>query len=264
VAARGEGLPLASAKCAPLYCGQTNQRGTVRILCTLVGAGMLAACAPKTDETNADSAAADSVATAPAASASADPDQSTGGNGVPAGYTGRTDRAGQNIADAKYTASGGRWEVTTGPAHIIYAAKDSARGAYTVSTTIDQLEAPQHPEAYGLFIGGQNLDQPTQRYTYFVVRGTGEYLVRVRDGSDTRDVKGWTGGADVPKADGSGKATYKLTAQVGADSVRFMINDKTVTSVAKSAVPTDGIAGLRVNHNLHVMVSPVTVTTGGA
>ena len=235
----------------------------MRILWTLVGAGIVA-CSPKGDDGAAtDSVATDSAAAAPAPAASADPDQSAGGSGVPAGYTGRTDRTGQNIADAKYSADGGRWEVTTGPAHIVYAAKDSARGAYRVTTTIDQLEAPAHPEAYGLFIGGQNLDQPTQRYTYFVVRGTGEYLVRVRDGGQTRDVKGWTGGADVPKADASGKATYKLTAQVGADSVRFMINDKTVTSVAKSAVPTDGIAGVRVNHNLHVRVTPVTVTTSG-
>ena len=235
----------------------------MRILRTLAGAGLLAACAPKSDEAQTQTAA-DSPAAAPAASASADPDQSAGGSGVPAGYVGRTDRAGQNIADAKYVASGGQWEVTTGPAHIVYAAKDSARGTYRVTAAFDQLEAPQHPEAYGLFIGGQNLDQPSQRYTYFVVRGTGEYLVRVRDGAETKDVKGWTGGANVPKADGSGKATYRLAAQVGADSVRFMINDKTVTSVAKSAVPTDGIAGVRVNHNLHVRVTPVTVTAGGA
>jgi hypothetical protein len=253
---------LAGEESRPLYSAQTNLRGNVRILWTLAGAGLLAACSPKNDE--AQTQAADSPAAAPAPSASADPDQSAGGSGVPAGYVGRTDRATQNIADAKYVASGGQWEVTTGPAHIVYAAKDSARGNYRVAASLEQLEAPQHPEAYGLFIGGQNLDQPSQRYTYFVVRGTGEYLVRVRDGAETKDVKGWTGGADVPKADASGKATYRLAAQVRGDSVHFMINDKTVTSVAKSAVPTDGIAGVRVNHNLHVRVTPVTVTAGGA
>lgn len=178
------------------------------------------------------------------------------------GWHARLDRAAD--AGPEFTTMPPGWHVTSGPASILYDPATTARGDYRVESKIFLFDPGERREGFGIFIGGQNLDQPTQRYTYFVVRGTGEYLVRVRDGSDTRDVKGWTGGADVPKADGSGKATYKLTAQVGADSVRFMINDKTVTSVAKSAVPTDGIAGLRVNHNLHVMVSPVTVTTGGA
>jgi hypothetical protein len=188
-----------------------------------------------------------------------DTDVKAGGGALPAGYMGRTDREGANIADAKYTTGGGAWEVKTGPAHIIYAAKDSARGSYTASTQIEQLEAPAHPEAYGLFIGGQNLDQPSEKYTYFLVRGTGEALVKVRDGAQTHDVASWKASAAVPKADASGKATYKLAAQVGSDSVRFMVNGKTVATAAKSAVPTDGIVGLRINHNLHVRVQPVSV-----
>jgi hypothetical protein len=234
----------------------------VRTTWTLLAAALLAGCAG--DKQNGDdSAAADSAAPATASGGSGmadDPDQSTGGSGVPQGYVGRTDRANQNIAEAKYAPNGNRWEVTTGPAHVIYAAKDSASGRYTATATFDQLEAPRHPEAFGIFIGGRNLDQPSQQYTYFVVRGTGEYLVRVRDGDQTRDVLNWRGGANVPKADSAGKATYKLAAQVVGDSVRFMINDKRVAAVAKSGVPTDGIAGLRVNHNLHVMTGPVAIT----
>ena len=200
---------------------------------------------------------------AAAATAGSDPDIATGGQGVPAGYVGRTDRETVNITDASYTATGNRWEVKTGPAHIVYAAKDSATGSYTVSTTVDQLAAPAHPEAFGLFIGGQNLDQPTQKYTYFVVRGTGDYLVKVRDGSDTRDVVKWTASDAVPKQDASGKATYRLSAQVMADSVRFMVNDAPVATVAKSAITTDGVAGLRINHNLHLTVQPVEIRKQG-
>jgi len=234
----------------------------VRTTWTLLAAALLVACAGEKqngDEgTPTDTAASATPATA--SPSSDDPDQSTGGSGVPQGYVGRTDRANQNIAEAKYTPNGNRWEITTGPAHIVYAAKDSASGRYTATATFDQLEAPRHPEAFGIFIGGRNLDQPSQQYTYFVVRGTGEYLVRVRDGDQTRDVLNWRGGGNVPKADDAGKATYKLAAQVGADSVRFMINDKPVAAVAKRGIPTDGIAGLRVNHNLHVMTGPMTIT----
>ena len=204
----------------------------------------------------------DTSASAAAASGS-DPDKAAGGQGVPAGYLGRTDRDNVNITDASYTATGNRWEVKTGPAHIIYAAKDSATGSYTVSTAIEQMAAPAHPEAFGLFIGGQNLDQPSQKYTYFVVRGTGEYLVKVRDGGETRDVVKWTASDAIPKQDGSGKATYRLSAQVTGDSVRFMVNDAPVTTVAKSAITTDGLAGLRINHNLHLSVQPVEIRKQG-
>jgi hypothetical protein len=158
--------------------------------------------------------------------------------------------------------NGNSWEVTTGPAHIVYSPKDSARGQYTASVTVEQLEAPRHPEAYGLLIGGQNLDQPSQRYTYFIVRGGGEYMVRVRDGDQTRTVKDWTADSAIPKADASGKATYRLKAHVAADTVHFFVNDKLVTAVPKKDVSTDGIAGERINHNLHVRVEPVQITKG--
>jgi len=205
--------------------------------------------------------AADSTQPAATAASSADPDRNAEGGGIPAGFIARTDKADADISGAKYTVSGNDWEVTTGPAHIVYASKDMGNGNYTASASFEQLENPAHPEAYGIFIGGQNLDQPTQKYTYFIVRGTGELMVRVRDGASTREVVKWTATPDVPKADASGKAKYDLAAQVTNDAVKFSVNGKQVASVSKAGLPTDGIVGLRINHNLHVKVSPVTIKT---
>jgi len=156
--------------------------------------------------------------------------------------------------------SGNTWYIHTGPAHIVYAAKDLASGSYSVSSTLEQLQKPAHPEAFGVFIGGTNLDQPNQAYTYFLVRGTGEVLVKVREGEATRDVVKWTPVAGVPKEDASGRATYKLDVQVGTDSVKLMVNGKQVAAASKAGLPTDGIAGLRINHNLHVKATPVVIT----
>lgn len=203
--------------------------------------------------------ATDSASTATAAND--DPDISAGGGAVPVGYIARTDKPDAKISDAKYVADGGNWDVTTGPAHIIYATKDLGNGAYTASATVEQLEAPAHPEAYGLFIGGSNLDNDNQTYTYFLVRGTGDLAIKVREGSATRDIVKWTASADVPKADGSGKARYDLSVQVTNDAVKFLVNGKQAASVSKAGLPTDGVAGLRVNHNLHVKVSPVSIKT---
>ncbi len=205
---------------------------------------------------------ADTTKAAPAVVATgADPDKMVDGGSIPAGYVGRTDRSTLPVSGAKYTPSGDGWEVTTGPAHILYAAKDQASGNYTVSATFEQLEAPAHPEGFGIFIGGMHLDQPNIAYTYFVVRGTGELLIKLRDGVSTRDIVAWTANADVPKQDASGKATYTLSATVTNDAIKFLVNGKQVASVSKTGLPTDGIVGVRVNHNLHLKVSPVTIKT---
>lgn len=221
----------------------------------LAAAALLAACTAKESAPPADTL----MASTDSSAMGADPDMNVSGGAIPAGYAARTDKSDAPISGASYTASGDAWEVKTGPAHIIYAAKDSASGNYTASATVEQLEAPTHPEAYGLFIGGRDLDGPGQTYTYFLVRGGGDLMVKVREGDKTRDVIKWTPSADVPKADGSGKGTYALAATVAGDAVKFSVNGKEVASVAKAGLPTDGIAGMRINHNLHVRATPVAI-----
>lgn len=193
--------------------------------------------------------------------ANSDPDVvAIGGTGVPNGYVGRTDRADQQLSGAKYAVSGNGWDVTTGPAHILYKPSDSASGAYTVSTTIDQIAAPAHPEAYGVFIGGKSLDGAGQQYLYFIARGTGEMMARVREGDKTRNVLAWQKNPAVPVANASGQGSYKLAIQVAADSVRFLVNGQRAAAVAAAGLPTSGVYGLRINHNLHVRATPAAVT----
>jgi len=181
---------------------------------------------------------------------------------APAGYMAVPDKAGADMSKAVYTASGSDWEVTTGPAHILYATKDAATGVFAAQTTIQQLAKPTHPEAYGLFIGGTDLSDPAKRkYTYFVVRGTGEYLVKVMNGTQTTTISDWKASADIPKEDASGKGTYALKVHVAPNAMHFYVNGKMIAEVPKTAqTPTDGIAGLRINHNLHLMVTPLTVS----
>lgn len=178
------------------------------------------------------------------------------GADAPAGYTVVPDRAGADLSKAVYAASGTSWEVTTGPAHILFSDKDAATGSYAVSATIQQLAKPAHPEAYGLFLGGKDLADTAKRtYTYFVVRGTGEYLVKVMNGSKTTTITNWTANENIPKEDAAGKATYALKVHVAATAFHFYVNGKMVAEVPKGMNPSEGIAGLRINHNLHLMVT---------
>jgi hypothetical protein len=183
-----------------------------------------------------------------------------GGTGVPLGYVGRTDRPNQRLSDAKYVKRGNGWDVTTGPAHILYNPSQTASGSYTVSATIDQLANPAHPESYGIFIGGSGLTGSGQTYLYFNVRGTGEFLVKTRNGDNTASAIDWKTSSLVPKADASGRASYKLAIQVASDSVKFWVNGHQVAALPKGTLPTNGIYGLRINHNLKLHVTPVSVT----
>lgn len=192
--------------------------------------------------------------------APADPDVAVQGTGVPAGFTAITDDTTAQMTNARYATKNGSWEVTTGPAHIIFAGKDTASGSYSASATFTQLEAPHHPEGYGIIFGGKNLATSDRIYTYFLVRGNGAFLVKSRNGAKTTDVLAWRTDDAIPKADSAGKATYRLAVRVAADSVRFMVNDKQVGAVKSGTIATDGIAGLRINHNLHVATSPVSIT----
>lgn len=230
------------------------------VILSLFIVGVGAACGKKEPAAGADTGmVAQGGSAAPAAGA--DVDRPTTGSGLPAGFLGRTDNPNAPITGARYSSSGAAWEVTTGPAHIVYRPQDTGTGNYTASATIDQLEKPAHPEAYGIFFGGKDLDQPAETYAYFLVRGTGELALKVRDGDKTRDVVKWTASPDLPKQDASGKVSYPLAVQVTGDAVKLMVNGKQVASVAKAGLPTDGIAGLRVNHNLHLKVTPVSIKT---
>ncbi|CAN5603278.1 hypothetical protein BH23GEM1_BH23GEM1_06170 [soil metagenome] len=223
----------------------------------LISALFFAACAPAASNGTADSQGV------PAAGTDADPDLTpSGASGLPAGYLGRTDRPNTNLTDAKYVVSGNSWEITTGPAHIVYSPRDVATGNYSVRSTIEQLAAPRHREAFGLIFAGRDLDTPAQKYSYFVVAGTGEMLVKYREGDATRDLIGWHKTQWVPAADAQGRQTYRLEVRVAGDSVKFVVNDVVAGALSKPALnlQTDGIAGLRVNHNLSLRATPVVVT----
>lgn len=173
------------------------------------------------------------------------------------------------------TSSG--YHVTTGPAAIYWNAKDVGGGEFLVSATFTQHKSVGH-EAYGIFIGGKNLKDSTQTYTYFVIkpcrsRGDckeagaelGEILISQRT-SDGRPV------ALVPithdprvHADdpADGHATNTLAIHVAQDTVHFILNDKLVRAIAKSqlnGLSTNGQTGIRINHNIDVDVDWKGVT----
>jgi hypothetical protein len=197
----------------------------------------------------------------PASAQSHDSDAKIAGGGtLPAGWHARTDKN-KSLADARIATMGSGIHVTLGPAVILWRARDLAQRNYRVGATFTQTKNPHHPEAYGLFIGGRNLADAQNRYTYFLVRGDGKFLVKRRlAGDSTAEVtQGWTESDAVVKADSAGQATNELSILVRGGKVSFLVNGKTVYAAAAAGLDTQGIAGFRVNHNLDVHLSALGI-----
>src|SRR5690242_11594161 len=161
-----------------------------------------------------------------------DPTHKVAGGISAAGWMGRIDpqaeRRGMKLDDAKFVSMGSGYHITSGPAAIYWNPKDAAKGNYTVSASFTQTKAPMHPEAYGLFIGGSNLNDSTQSYLYFETRGDGKYLINHRAGNDVHKIVDWTETDATNKQDAAGKATNVLAIRVSTDSVDFLANGKVV------------------------------------
>lgn len=194
----------------------------------------------------------------------ADPDKMAGGGLKVPGWTARFDRAEAKPAQVSFTRMGAGYHVTAGPAAIYYPAKSTASGDYTVRASFTQMKAPMHPEAYGLFAGGQSLQGAAPSYVYFIVRGDGKYTVKHRaNATEVHTLVDWTASDAVKSAGADGKATNALQIRVVADSVHFVANGTQVAAVPRQQFGTlAGVAGFRVNHNLDVHVDGFAVSKG--
>jgi hypothetical protein len=176
---------------------------------------------------------------------------------LPEGWNVRVDR--DQSADAiMFHAMADHFHARTGPAGVFYNPEWSKSGDYAVSARFRQNRAPNHPEAYGLVIGGSALDGADQSYGYFLVRGTGEFFVAVRRGAERTVVTPWTRHEAIAVQDAaSGVQSNVLGAEVRGDRVIFTVNGTEVVSHPRSALPTDGLTGFRINHNLDVRIDQV-------
>src|SRR5439155_1291049 len=76
---------------------------------------------------------------------------------------------------------------TVGPAAIYWRDRDTISGNYHVVAKLSQMKNPAHPEAFGIIIGGKNLADSGQTYTYFLVRPIdGMYSIRRRASYSSR------------------------------------------------------------------------------
>lgn len=189
-----------------------------------------------------------------------------GGGALPEGWRHRFDLPDMKLEHVRFMNHGSSLHVTTGPPGIYYNPTLTALGEYEVKATFTQLKKGEHREGYGPFVGGTALDGEAQRYLYFLVRQDGRFLIKQRDGVNTRGVIDWRPHPAIKPFGADGRMANELAIVVGPDVVRFLINGTEVARQTRTALPTDGIVGVRVNHQLDLLVDgPIaTPAAGGA
>lgn len=156
------------------------------------------------------------------------------------------------------------WHITTGPAAIFWDPANRGSGDFRVEMEVFLFDPGRRREAFGLFVGGRELEGPNQEYTYFLLRNGGQFIVKRREGTGAPTVRPWTD-HDAVKAfadrpEGESSVRNVLAVEARGDVVRFLVNGDEVASLSRSEVPVDGVYGMRINHALNVHVSRLQIT----
>lgn len=181
----------------------------------------------------------------------------------PEGWLMRGDRAGADMSQVFFVDMPPGWHITTGPSGIFYHPEMRASGDYRVEMEVYLFDPEGRRESFGFFVGGRQLEGPGQGYLYFLIRDGGEFLVKVRDGEETRTVQNWTPHpailAYADRDEGGATILNTLALESSGGELRFEVNGEEVASMDAGTLPRDGIVGLRVNHRLNLHVSRLEI-----
>jgi len=156
----------------------------------------------------------------------------------------------------KFVTSGSGFRATNPQAAVFWNPANTATGNYSLKGTFKLMKPSGHTNFYGLVFGGSEVEGPGQAYLYFLVGQDGSWLVKRREGDATKDVAPKAQNEAVKKPDASGQSTNALEVRVLPDKIEYVVNGTTVHSTPKTGLTakTDGIYGIRVNHQLEVQI----------
>jgi hypothetical protein len=206
-----------------------------------------------------------------------DPDRVVPGGGIFApGWTGKIPDAsslkqGRTITDSKFELKDGTFTLAIGPAAIYWNPKNVASGDYTVRATFREpkvMSASSHAHPYGLFIAGNKLDTDQFSLVYCLPYGTGRFIVRgFGPAPFAMGGRQATENPAVGKAGADGSVTQQVQWTVKGGRAECSINGTVVAGYDKAELVAagkleslDGIYGIRVSHNLDVVVTGFGMT----
>jgi hypothetical protein len=169
-----------------------------------------------------------------------------------------------DVPDVTVTAVEDGLQVSTGPAVMLWQEDQRASGNYTLSGRFTLLEPSSHRNFYGLVFGGRNLTSENQRYLYFLVAQTGEFIVVNRiDNANTNSLVSRTEHSAIERPNANGRSVNDLAVRINGDRIEFVVNGTVVHATERSGslLDSNGLYGVRINHVLPgVLVENLSVT----
>ena len=254
-----------SGKCLSwLYLYNFLKTGMKRSLLTLALIAFVFGCQPTPEAAEAETAEAVTETAAP------DPYNPKDGNlVVPTDWFVRLDRPSDDVviganpdsSDVYFVNMSPGWHVTTGPAGIFYHPNSTASGNFEAQLDVHLFNPGDRQEAFGILFGGNDLMGDTQAYDYFLIRNSGEYLIKRRTGEETITINGWTENAAIKRYTNPEESSVlnKLKVRAEESEVIFLINDIEVARLPRTELQTEGNVGMRVNHALNLHISDLKV-----
>lgn len=187
-------------------------------------------------------------------------------SGPPGGYEVRLDSERSDPGEFRIDPEAGAVRVQTGPAGIAWHPEDVIEsGPLHVQATFVHHGSPVgYREAYGVFVGGLDLDSPDLEYSYLLVRSTGDFLIKRRRGETTETLVDWTPHEAISRVVEEGDEPENTLAVdvLGGETV-YSVNGVEVFRMPTPEARPYGVVGLRVNHRLDIRVTDWVVMDRG-
>lgn len=159
------------------------------------------------------------------------------------------------------------FHITTNPSVLFYHPDARAAGEFAVESE-GFLFQGDSPNAYGVFIGGRNLDGDDAAWTSFEIAHDGTWVVRERRADETGAavVTAVAGPAAGPVAVPGEEVTAKNVLSISADdeAVVFRLNGELIASLPRTDLAVDGIVGFRVGADLNLHLTTLSITSDGS
>lgn len=147
---------------------------------------------------------------------------------------------------------------TGGSAAIMWHTDSSARGDFTIASTMFLFPTKgRDKEGYGVFVGGADLAGAGQRYTYFLLRNDGMFLVKQRQGEKTVTLSDWTTLPAIKRQTGGDAVQNDFRVEAKGGTVRFLVNGTEAVALPRAQVSPDGVYGVRMNHAVNAHITSV-------
>ena len=149
-----------------------------------------------------------------------------------------------------FAAVEGGFQLSTGPAVVLWQDADTVRAPFTTSGTFTLLEPSSHASYYGIVYGAVRLQNVRQSYLYFLIAQNGTYVIKHRAEERVTEIVGRTEHPAIVRPGRDGRSVNELEVRAGATDLEFVVNGTVVSTLPRRGLTARaaGSYGVRVNH----------------